>query len=755
MNNILRLFALAALTGGAGTALAYKVATHERIAAYAAGSSLINDPSGDLLITLGLGTSIDDPAYILPSTTAARMTPRELITLGVGAEDAEKRALNHFIDVQNGGAAMSGPGDTYPSPTWILEDEGPIPGQEFSYADARRYFLQGVTASTRETRQRNLGLMFKSLGHVIHHLQDVSQPQHVRADAHCDDSPFTLDLWFWFWPIPMDQGCKTNALSEWLLYRPSGYEAYAASLGDGLPLGGHPVPDYGTFRTPRLFWIHGGKGNAEFTSRNFVSAGTNFSLDLDSTPRTIESDSDQPLPRGSDARVVSRDINSLEIFRPGALPMAGDISQVETPMVDAYTGFNGVNGSTSTLSILYEATQLSTGEVLAEPEYAFTLNSTNYQAAAAQLLPRAAAFSIGMLNYFFRGRIEVTPPASGIYAALDHAATSAAGQGFTKLKLRLRNVTRDAVNPSGSVIHEEMSPGTLTAIAKYMPNGCYQPDLLGEFDGSTNFSGPITRTGCSLLDYFTGQEKIVKSQPRAAVGLERENAQEFDFEFTEPIPVDAHDLYIQVVYEGKLGSETNAIAIGGTNISEATYLSVMNGSDYFAIDDQFYTPEEIRNDENLKRRVGTTNIDPEGLALLYQVNGETVAGPVTLDQKRHTRIALLVDADFKPPLSGPPPIDLTVHWGFARSGGGISGLPTNPIRNQLARAPATLSKIAVTRGITYWRMLYLYKGIGFPDPTLARIEALPPVDPNCAGIDPQRPSCVPAPAGIPLAAAFQ
>lgn len=38
------------------------------------------------------------------------------------------------------------------------------------------------------------------------------------------------------------------------------------------------------------------------------------------------------------------------------------------------------------------------------------------------LAPRAVAYSAGLIDYFFRGRMEIAPPDDDVYAILDHAA---------------------------------------------------------------------------------------------------------------------------------------------------------------------------------------------------------------------------------------------------------------------------------------------------------------------------------------------
>ena len=54
----------------------------------------------------------------------------------------------------------------------------------------------------------------------------------------------------------------------------------------------------------------------------------------------------------------------------------------------------------------------------------------------------------------------------------------------------------------------------------------------------------------------------------------------FDFS-ADPIPVNATDLFIQVVYRGQLGEETDGIAVGNLDVQEPTFFAAWNNTDYY------------------------------------------------------------------------------------------------------------------------------------------------------------------------------
>jgi hypothetical protein len=719
----------AVLLVASGAVLAYKPATHGYIAEHASRRSVINSPDSDILGGLGLGTSIDDPAYKLPSSAIhgrpSRLTPVNLIRLGAINEDHGHRSLNHFFDPQQGGKAISVPFvQNYPSPDWALEDDFPTSGQLFSYKRAKEYLYKAITEESKNKRYRELGLLFEALGHVIHHIQDMHQPQHVRDEDHCDDENPLLSL---FGTVVIGSICKVTQH-----FRPSAYEEYVAELGRALPLEGYPVPDYGTFATPRKFWNNGGMGSAEFTSSNFVSVRTNFTLDTSTRPLVIRSDPAHPYPRGDDATLTEYEINDPALIRrvTEPMPMAGDISFVETPVVDNYIPlFSAPNPKTSTLSIWYDSIVYNTGEIDAKAYPVFTLNSVNYQAALERLLPRAAAYSTGLINYFFRGNIEISPPARGVYGVVDHAQTTA-GEGFTKIRMALRNTT-----PDGGGVPQEMPGGTLLAVAKYVRNACYQDDLSGEFAGAIDyFGGTITPSGCPIDVYLSGQEEISVSGPIVAANLARDAVTEIEFDFSHaPIPIDSRDVVLQVLYTGMLGEESDAVVVGAKNISEPTYLAVFNNSDYFQLDGQFYTPEEIRSDPALTSRVDfdrdgdvdgkDINIDPEPLLDVRIAIGEHyLTESTTLDPRNYLRIAVLSDAEDLIPVRIPNR--------FASTFGSNNTYNAVPLETQLSREPYILSALDNTRGVNFWFMLFVSKYYGPGNPPIDALKTLEPLSPD-------------------------
>lgn len=661
----------------------YEVLTHARLSGYAAQQSVLNDAAAEVLQVLCSADGVDDKRCVLPSASPYpnTLTPRRLIEEGAIREDEGDRSANHFFDPQHEGRPLTyGMELGENSPDWALEDVVSVDGQETSFTDARMSLYMALTGPTEATRRHALGATFESLGHVIHHVQDMAQPQHARNDAHCDRF-FSV----FFAPLPFPGVCTIT-----LAFRPSAYESYTRSRGYDIPHAGYEAVDYGTFQVPRDFWYGAGLGIAEFTSLNFVSAGTNFRL----VDGQAAANPEYPAP-GSATALYKRQITDADLLGPQGptQPLSGELWFASSLVADSYdTSKGAINQRASTYSLFASDLRSLAGQPRV-PGF-FALNRFNHAAANDFLLPRAAAYSTGLINYFFRGRIGIALPEQGVYGIVDHATTYAAGQGFGKIKLRLHNDSPDGVKPSGERVAQTMQGGTLVAVAKYTLNSCYLPDLTGDYAVEIDTGTVVPPAGCSVNQYFAGEEQISQSAAQLAVTLDKAPA-EFTFDFSsQPIPINARDLRIQVVYTGPLGAEADGIAFGGRDISEPTHLVVYNNSDWFAVDGKFYTPQQIQSDPALKQRVGSLNIDPRPLSSVALVvvpnkplTGEAVGVPVN----GYVRVAVLADVDQPFSLSV-----LTRFEGGAFSASTFGGIWANT--TDLRGEPAYITPLAIYRG---------------------------------------------------------
>ena len=242
-----------------------------------------------------------DPSITPPNwygSGYALLTIAQLIRYGACYEDEDvpnERPVSHFYNPQDQGAGVNlsyGPSSLH----WMLSRPLNITHtgrNHYTWMDAREYFYTALTYNAGPVlgpvysefkRREYWGKTFQSLGHIIHHLQDMAQPQHVRNDPHCNDTIKCRDDFFG----------ATGAILD--LYRPSGYESHLESEQRYLQVkqwaqsATAPI----LFGLPREFWntrtdnnlvttnptepMQPSQGLAAYTSTHFVSAGKDFEI---------------------------------------------------------------------------------------------------------------------------------------------------------------------------------------------------------------------------------------------------------------------------------------------------------------------------------------------------------------------------------------------------------------------------------------------------------------------------------------------
>lgn len=339
------------------------------------------------------------------------------------------RPLNHFFDPQNNRAltietgfqigseypVLFGPGG-HRSPDWILEDNtdidpsfGPLEGhpfgqQEFSYFDARNYFFDSLVSRVASDRKVNITRMYQSLGHVLHHIQDMGQPQHVRNDMHCD-------------------ACPVNDISE--------YEELTGNEGNMQRIEQRGLLDrtqYSLDRVvldfPRQYWVSNGWGMADYTSHNFVTTESNYLSKASNAPlspsdvlSSIQTNSKYPFPNTANL-VVSSPVLLRDIINGALLPVDNK-DLLNSLAGNSRVYFLGKNLTDNYPNkrpgyLLYNSRHATFGffshyyyQVGDQTVYTgvFTEGRPNYESRLQFLFPRITAFSSGMLDYFFRGSI--------------------------------------------------------------------------------------------------------------------------------------------------------------------------------------------------------------------------------------------------------------------------------------------------------------------------------------------------------------
>ena len=159
----------------------YDLQTHQRLSRAAVARSAVSSLLEQTYAVLP-AAELRGPLPWLGWTT---LSPTEWVTKGAQDEDTWTRPANHFYDpvhdipLSRGRLAI---GER--APDWALEDRQEYSIQQYSYRDARQAFYAALSEPDKTTRERSGRCTFYSLGHVIHVIQDMAQPQHTRNDSH-------------------------------------------------------------------------------------------------------------------------------------------------------------------------------------------------------------------------------------------------------------------------------------------------------------------------------------------------------------------------------------------------------------------------------------------------------------------------------------------------------------------------------------------------------------------------------------------
>jgi hypothetical protein len=177
------------------TCLAHETQLHEKITESATLSSAgLQTFLGDNFAS-SYAPFLTGPNLSLQPTVFGSQEHSPIVWLKEGSrmEDDENTALrcrNHFYD------PISGNGLTdrldlggIASYVWATAHfGGGVAFQNhFTWKDARAYQLSGLVESSPGTRQAKLGNLFYTLGHILHLNQDTSSPDHARNDNHANE----------------------------------------------------------------------------------------------------------------------------------------------------------------------------------------------------------------------------------------------------------------------------------------------------------------------------------------------------------------------------------------------------------------------------------------------------------------------------------------------------------------------------------------------------------------------------------------
>ena len=333
------------------------------------------------------------------------------------------RVFNHFYDpifdrplTVGGippGSLIDQPNE--PAPNWAIGTSdaltnSPAPNSyrrnHFTVFDAREAMYRALTgrdgqgspiAPMAEDRNKYWATTFRALGDVVHLLQDMAQPQHTRNEAHCGVS----------YSIPLP-ACGHKSLYESYIEARATGSPFSTASGKIIPVDdlvyddGYPIPqfaNYTSYFTTRHLdtGVLDRRGLADYSNRGFFTAGKNLGDGEYSYPPNN--------PRSYIPEALSQD------WTGAPLPNAETVTLLDGAVSDTLAPSRTRTARLTTRGVWDQFLE-SKGFF---PSY--TLNRYNYDDMAGLLIPRAVAYSAGLINYFFRGRLDFVadPNNAGAY----------------------------------------------------------------------------------------------------------------------------------------------------------------------------------------------------------------------------------------------------------------------------------------------------------------------------------------------------
>jgi hypothetical protein len=385
--------------------------THKDLSEYAAKNSVLDISKGNYMKTLGFNNGLTEKFVWMNKSWSVLLWLRD----GAFYEDAGSipqgiagtaRYINHFHNPlkpwTEAGLNDTVVGFHYAGESSLLwaqdstKQSGWL-GGDWTWQATRIFFYNALTKSTNTERQAYFAQMFRGLGHQMHLIQDASQPDHVRNDAHpwSHNQVGELNIESW----AKDRSSDINKLAAnpqmpTLSLDPSAYSLDSSYNNRHLtPAALFIDTDQYNGAAPSTGLT---QGIAEYTNANFASEHTIFAEQNPTSDKHYF-----PYPRKSSTNLQNY-MNQL----PETVIAEDGVADV---------GFwIAKTGDGETYSHFAKPTYL-TNKVTDRVDNGYLYSRTFYQDDechkdyAQLLIPRAVGYSAGLLNYFFRGQVSLVP----------------------------------------------------------------------------------------------------------------------------------------------------------------------------------------------------------------------------------------------------------------------------------------------------------------------------------------------------------
>lgn len=425
--------------------------------------------------------------------------------------------------------------------------------QNMGWDDARVYLYSALTYKDPAAREAQFVRTFRAVGQVMHLLQDMAVPAHVRNDMESHLINTSI------WKIRQAGNWGSNPFEKYVKNNASALAAINITPAK---------PTFAASAYVTDFWdknVYTGanqstgtdQGLAEYTNANYFSTFT--------IPFNRPSAKHQfPYPQITNANYICTD----------KLPTSGEITKYVS-REPCPTGDNPVDHFAAVSLLNKKGTLVSSLKKV-------WLDDNVHDTYAQTILPRTVGYSAALLDYFFRGTLNVTAAPEDIT--------------FRSIKVTAQNSTPN----------EAMGSGEVSLIIRYK--------ALTETG-----SGSVKTVNNPSADY---SYKVAKLQ-----NVNLANPRELTFDLSaDPLPLNFSDMTMQLVYSGLLGNESGAVAVSTPYAIDGIYtdfdLSLPQSGVYAKTSDN--SP--------------TANFNELRLAALSDIPGGLTGGTITLALEYRTAI---------------------------------------------------------------------------------------------------------------------
>jgi hypothetical protein len=461
----------------------------------------------------------------------------------------------------------------------------------FAISDAKEAMWRAATGyeSTMTTKVAPLGTermkywasVFRTLGGVTHLLQDMAQAQHTRNEGHPFGVRHTYEKYVEWRTAESSNAVTFDATGKFAEPTNEQAEPWPTAMWSSYPI----IP---TFSKYEHYWhAPTGLGLAVYSNEGFLTPGKNIGNTEYSLPPSDATNSAYT-PSVASEMIDEQPVNvtRLKYAVPDAL--TGGADTIPMARKNTLHWLTTVRGAVASTNKLYG------------PDIKI------YDAQASLQLPRAVAYSAGLINHFFRGQLRIEGPPEGYFAIADTAYDDAADvrrstQGFRQIKFRLTNATAPRGTPTA--VQQHMTNAVVVAVVRHQTNTCYTANLMGQWQAPgksmQTCRGPNGYVG--NIDDVLKNENISTSSPcavgSATSGISLPVGTTVDvtctFSSAEIIPYSGTDMKLMLAVRGTLGEEDNGLIVHQIDIQEPSFAVDQNSTDFVRSQGVVYPADRV------------------------------------------------------------------------------------------------------------------------------------------------------------------